>query len=105
MGPLWYPKAELFKIPGPIHMLHLKAFFKKSYNIVCTNQCAKPRYLIESVPTISLKLCCGVPHPLEPSLIYLFKQSSQKGLSVWIKYFIKKIRIHFANLAPEPDSY
>lgn len=82
-------------------------FFSKSYSTVSTYQSVQARCLIESTPTIILILRCGVLYPLETSLIGEFKQtkSSQKWLSVQIKYFIKNIRIYFANLATEPDSY
>lgn len=95
MKPLWYPKAQLSKNPGPIHMnlLFNKSLTFLSYSTISTYRCAQPRCLIESTPTIILKLGCSIPHPPETSLIYLFKQNFQKWLFVWIKYFIKNQNI------------
>lgn len=52
---------------------------------------------MELTPIIVLKRLCVVPHPLEPSPSYLFKQSFLKRLSLQIKYFIKNIRTYFAS--------
>lgn len=79
MKPLWYPKSKLFENLGPTHMNLL--FYKNttflSWSTVSSHEYVQAWYLIESTPTIILKLFCVAPCPPERSTLPIQTKPSE----------------------------